>query len=125
MVPLPSGREVAVEEGGDAAVGVAGGGLVVAGAGDLAQDRQQQRRIGWVVVVDEPVAGAGVDLDVVVDAERGEGAFQPGGGAGAHRGAVLAAVAAHYRAGAGQGLFGVGGAAAVVGAGRRVTVACG
>jgi carboxymethylenebutenolidase len=33
------------------------------------------------VVVDEPVAGAGVDLDVVVDAERGQGTFQARGSA--------------------------------------------
>jgi hypothetical protein len=49
---------VAVEEGGDATVRVASGRLVVAGAGDLAQHRQQQRGIGGVVV-DEPVAGLG------------------------------------------------------------------
>jgi len=59
------------EEGGDAAVRAAGRRLVEAGGGDLAQHGQQDRHIGRVVVVDEPVTGARVHLDVVVDAERG------------------------------------------------------
>ena len=52
------GREVALEESGDAPMGIAGGRLVVAGAGDLRQDHQQRCHIGRVVVVDEPVTGA-------------------------------------------------------------------
>jgi len=80
---LRSAGQVAVEEGGDALVGVAGGGLVVAGTGDLGEHRQQECLVGGVMVVNEPVRGLRVDLDVVVDAERGEGAFQPWRGAGA------------------------------------------
>ena len=49
----------------------AGRRLVEAGGGDRAQHGQQDRHIGRVVVVDEPVTGARVHLDVVVDAERG------------------------------------------------------
>ena len=71
------------------------------------------------------MACAGIDLDVMVDAERGEGFVQPGRGAAAQRRTVLAAVAAHDRARTGQGLLGVLRAAAVVDAGGRKTVAGG
>ena len=56
-----------------------------------------------VVMVYEPMPCVRVDPDVVVHAQRGQGPFQPGGGAGAHRGPVLAAVAAGHRASAGAG----------------------
>ena len=49
---------------------VAGGWLVEAGTGELVQDDEQESHIGRVVVVDKPVTGAGIDLDVVVDAGR-------------------------------------------------------
>jgi len=64
--------QVLAEEGGDAAARVLRGGLVVAGPGDRRQEDQQRCRVGGVGVVDEPVARAGVYLDVVVDPERGK-----------------------------------------------------
>jgi hypothetical protein len=100
-VGFASRLQVPIEEGNDASAGVLGGGLVETGARDHVQHHQQGRLIGGGMVVEEPVAGIGIDLDVVVHPDHGEGLLQPGGGAVAHRGAVLAAVAADDRAGAG------------------------
>src|SRR5512132_1022164 len=71
------------------------------------------------MVVEEPMAGLGIHLDVMVHPDRRQSPLQPPSGPVAHRGTVLAAIAAHDRAGPGQHLFGVAGAAAVVGAGSR------
>jgi len=69
------------------------------------------------MLIEEPVAGVGVDLNVVVDSVGGEGSLQPVGGAVAHRGAVLAAITGHDWTGSSQQTFGVFGAAPVVAAG--------
>jgi hypothetical protein len=63
------------------------------------------------------VAGLGIDLDVVGHPVGRRRPLQPPGGPMAHRGAVLAAVAGHDRTRPGQQPFGIGGAAAIVGAG--------
>src|SRR5271166_2307417 len=117
--------QVLAEESGDAAAGVLCGWLVIAGPGDLRQEDQQRCRVRGVGVVDEPVPGGGIHLDVMVHAECGESFLQPGRGGATHRRAVLAAVTADDRAGAGQGPLGVLRAAAVVHARGRVAVAGG
>jgi len=78
IMDSPSVLQVPGEEACDAAACVPGGGLVVAGPGDLRQEDQQRCRVRGGGVVDEPVARAGIHLDVMVDAERGERPLEPG-----------------------------------------------
>lgn len=64
------------------------------------------------MVVEKPVPGVGVDVDVVVDALGGEDLLELP--RDATQGAVLAAVAGNDGAGVGQRLHGLGGQGAVV-----------
>src|SRR5215218_5056849 len=71
------------------------------------------------MVIEEPMAGLGIHLDVMVHPDRRQGPLQPASGPIPHRGTVLTAIAAHDRTRPGQDLLGVAGAAAIVGAGGR------